>query len=233
MENPWLKTIYEEDRVQNFTEALPDIESLLGCYIWDEDKIIIWRKGIDLCARGLGVLHGDLFECVLVHELGHWFNAMAVCPGGVQWDRTQLTIHTAAYAQELSGHPDPMQPNGSLPPQLIGNALSLSSRCYHEAWTQWFAWLYGLEGNPAVLQAFEALEQRQSAPYIAWRKLVNSVPSRQQNSYTKADQRWTDKQILDSLTFSRSLKSPCGQGAPATFDDVNFQNTNMIQHLLP
>jgi hypothetical protein len=158
-----------------------DTERLLGCYYFNKKQIVLWRKGIKLCAARL--LHPDnksrgvpiqaLTDCVLVHELGHWFNAEAITPNNIAWDTTPLTITAQPAHQEQIAPLDPY--DLSSPPSLTGDARSLSSRAYHEAWAQLFAWLYGHEQDQEVLRVFEILENRQSEPYQAWRQLVNPL----------------------------------------------------------
>ncbi len=233
-ENRRLKQRYEEDGEIGLEGV--DVESLLGAYFWDEKRIVIWRKGVELCSRELrsdygqpkGLPFDDLFLCVLVHELGHWFNAEAKVANGARWDPASLTLRVA-NREELPAHPDRDTPNASLPVELEGNARSLSSRSYHEAWAQMFAWLYGQEGHPNVLAAFEALEKMQSTPYRAWRQLVSDKSRPDNGPYTLANLRWDQVHILKSLEWSRSLKSAeTGHAEPATYADSRFPSTNMM-----
>jgi hypothetical protein len=214
-----------------------DTELLLGCYDWKKKQIVLWRKGIELCAVGLmhpngkGVPIEDLTLCVLVHELGHWFNAEAITPGNIVWDKAPLTL-TATTRQEKIGPLDPYDLGQSLPATLTGDARSLSSRAYHEAWAQFFAWLYGQEHDKGVLEAFEALERGQSTPYQAWRHLVDPDPAPGPALYTVPDLRWPPDRILASLEWSRGLHEPTtGAAQPATFNDVHFLDTNMLAWL--
>ena len=233
-ENPELRKRYEEDINPvgdrnddgDRNDINKDIEGLLGVYIWKEKHIIIWRKGVELCSRANQLPHQDLFNCVLVHELGHWFNAEATVANGVQWDLSPIIL-TAAN-DEQPAHPNINTPNASLPTKITGDARSLSSRCYHEAWAQLFAWLYGREKDAGVLAAFEALEKGQSKPYRAWRQLVSNISNPGLGPYTLNDLRWSQDCILKSLECSRSLKNAKGDPTPATFADSNFSRTNMI-----
>ena len=237
-ENPRLKQRYEEDGEVGLERV--DVESLLGAYFGDKKRIVIWRKGVELCSRELrsgygrpkGLPFEDLFLCVLVHELGHWFNAEAKVANGARWDPALLTL-TVTSRHELPVHPDNTTPNASLPDVLKGDARSLSSRSYHEAWAQMFAWLYGQEVDPNVLAAFEALEKMQSAPYQAWRQLVSTKSRPDNGPYTLANLRWDQAHILKSLEWSRSLKSgKTGDALPATYADPSFSSTNMMEWLL-
>lgn len=214
-----------------------DIELLLGCYYWDKKQIVLWRKGIELCAVGLvdangkGLSISHLSFCVLIHELGHWFNAEAISPRGINWDSAPLTL-SATRRQEVSGPIDPYDLDQSSSPTLMGDARSLSSRAYHESWAQLFVWLYGQEQNPGVLKVFEVLETVQSAPYQAWRHLVNVHPNPGPGPYGLSDLRWSQHRILDSLQWSRSLRDPAtGAAKPATFNDAHFTDTNMLAWL--
>ncbi len=235
---------HERERERNRElEEIPvrqaDTELLLGCYYFNKKQIVLWRKGIKLCAARL--LHPDnksrgvpiqaLTDCVLVHELGHWFNAEAITPNNIAWDTTTLTITAPPAHQEQIAPLDPY--DLSSPPSLTGDARSLSSRAYHEAWAQLFAWLYGHEQDQEVLRVFEILENRQSAPYQAWRQLVNPRPSPNSGPYTPSNLRWSLKRILSSLEWSRSLLDPNDPSlpAPATFNDPNFRHTNMLSWL--
>lgn len=231
--NPGLRQWYEEDTDEEKAwDGSPDIESLLGYYDFEKKTIVLVRKGIDFCARSLfrgrgqpaGVPADDLIQCVLVHELGHWFNAEAITAGGVAWDTKPQSI-VVACRTENPNHPDPMTPDAGLPETVNGNAWTLSSRCYHEAWAQWFAWLYGQEAHAGVRVTFDALERFQSAPYHAWRKLVSNLVRPKDGPYSMTDLRFSQERILQGLEWSR------GHGIPVTFDDSNFQNTNMLKWL--
>jgi len=225
-EHPALKMLYEEDRDDIELDST-DIERLLGVYIWKDKHIIIWRKGVDLCSRTNQLRHQDLFNCVLVHELGHWFNAEATVANGVAWDLSPITL-TVTKTNEPPAHPNINTPNDLLPTVIKGDARSLSSRCYHEAWAQLFAWLYGQEKDAGVLAAFEALEKGQFTPYHAWRQLVNA--NCDPYPYKLKNLLWNQDCILKSLEGSRSLKKDGGP-TPATFADINFPQTNMITWL--
>ena len=232
--NNWLKDFYTEDRVdQNiFLDCKPDSESLLGCYFWKDEKIIIWMKGVKFCSSQLNLSEKSLFDCVLIHELGHWFNATASTENGVEWDTKQIEIDTPTR-NEVPNHPDPEKPDEPLEDNIEGNALSLSSRCYHEVWAQLFAWVYGKEKDADLLQAFSALEPKESLPYQAWRELVNNYP---QTDYSSLELKFDIGTILKSLEWSRSLTDntppPAGPNPlPATFDDPQYQHTNMLNHL--
>jgi hypothetical protein len=234
-QNHRLKNMYYEEDHEKGELDEADVESLLGCYIFSQRRIIIWRKGVVLCAEKLhrgqgqrpGILYDNLLRCVLVHELGHWFNAEAFVPSGATWDPTPLTL-TVAARTEPPVHPDHTTPEAFLPASLTGDARSLSSRSYHEVWAQLFAWLYGHEADDGVLTAFEALEQRQSTPYHAWRKLVSVAPSPGPGPYGLHNLRYPLQRILDSLRWSRTLKDAQNLPAPATFNDPNFPRTNML-----
>lgn len=214
-----------------------DIELLLGCYYCDKKQIVLWRKGIELCAVGLVDANGKrlsishLSLCVLIHELGHWFNAEAISPRGIAWDSAPLTLN-ATTRQEAGGPLDSDDFGQSSSSTLTGDARSLSSTAYHEVWAQLFAWLYGQEQNPGVLKVFEVLERIQSAPYQAWRHLVNEHPNPGPGPYRLSDLRWSQHRILDSLQWSRSLRDPAtGAAKPATFNDAHFTDTNMLDWL--
>lgn len=205
-----------------------DTESLLGCYLPYEKKIILWRKGIDLCAKWLKHDHGvglpikDVIRCVLVHELGHWFNAEAITAGNITWDQSSLTIIKKQH-KNIAQSASNIQ---------TGNAYSLSSMDYHEAWAQFFAWLYGQERDTGVLKAFEAIERGQSKAYQAWRNFVNASPNPGPDSYTLSDLRWPQHHILASLEWSRSLRDlATNEAKPATFNDDNSPDTNMLAWL--
>jgi|GEM_PF-2315557 len=232
--NKRLRDLYTEDRVdQNiFLEREPDTESLLGCYYWNDKKIIIWMKGVRFYSKQLFISEESLFDCVLIHELGHWFNATASTENGVEWDTKQIEVYTSTR-NEVPNHPDPEKPDEPLGNKIEGNARSLSSRCYHEAWAQLFAWLYGKEKDSDLLKAFSALEPKQSHPYQAWRKLINNYS---QTDYNSLELKFKIKLILNSLEWSRSLNDntppPTGPNPlPATFDDPQYQNTNMLNRL--
>lgn len=238
--SPALRKRYEEDinpvgdrkNVGDRYVIINDIERLLGVYIWSEKRIVIWRKGVQLCSKAIrsGGNDEDLFNCVLVHELGHWFNAEATVATGVRWDPSPITL-TVTSTDEQPAHPNINTPNAKLPSKIEGDARSLSSRSYHEAWAQMFAWLYGHEEDAGVLAAFNALEQRQSKPYHAWRQLVNVKRYPGLGPYTLENLRWSQNDILKSLEWSRSLKNAEGNPTPATFADRNFPQTNMMNWL--
>jgi hypothetical protein len=229
--HPYYKKMYEEDRELGFENSHADIEKLLGCYSWKDQHILLWRKGIDLCAKSLSRQNTDesekmiksLTHCVLVHEMGHWFNAEAKTLGNIIWDTSSLTLTTNGEEERFES-PDSTvlfdQPSAI----LQGDARSLSSRSYHEAWAQFFVWLYGQEKDADVLKAFRTLELRQSKPYQAWRMLVNSSD----DSYQLNHIRWSQDRILKSLEWSRGLRDANGKALPATFDDVNSPSTNML-----
>jgi len=213
-------------------QTKPDTERLLGCYYWNDKKIIIWMKGVRFCSKQLNLSEEFLFDCVLIHELGHWFNATASTENGVEWDTKQIEVYTSTR-NEVPNHPDPEKPDEPLGNKIEGNARSLSSRCYHEAWAQLFAWLYGKEKDSDLLKAFSALEPKQSHPYQAWRKLINNYS---QTDYNSLELKFKIKLILNSLEWSRSLNDntppPTGPNPlPATFDDPQYQNTNMLNRL--
>jgi len=244
-ENPWMKKLYDEDQ-EGFNFEMPsDTESLLGVYLWKTKEIIIWRKGVEFCARAKYQLNGgevkalyeDIYTCVLVHEMGHWFNAEAITPGNVPWNTAELEISTRTKIEEPPCNPDHNIPGATVTYPLAGNARSLSSRSYHEAWAQWFAWLYGQEVDAAAGVAMAVLNPRQSEPYHAWKKLVdNNTPSTQHKDYSLNDlaARWpkhmphVQQRILQSLEWSRQLTDSAGNPVPATFDDKNYPERNML-----
>lgn len=232
--NPAMKKRYEEDQDWIF-DGSPDFESLLGCYFSLQKKIVLWRKGIELCARRMGLgpdrqglQVGELTRCVLVHELGHWFCDVAVVASSLDWDLHEIEVQINGHDEEIGYLPDVNQTT------LTGTAWSLSSRSFHEVWAQWFAWLYGQEVDRGVLDAFMALEARQSPPYQAWRKLVSTKTPPGAGPYSLADLRFSQKKILKSLEWARALRdAKTGDPLPATFDDRNFPHTNLLDHLFP
>lgn len=203
--DPRLKALHEEDVSREATEAPLDTEQLLGCYISKSRQIVIWRKGVEFCTRRLGVDYSALFDCVLAHELGHWFNAEALTANDVAWNPKPLELGRGRVGREGVSHPDWRTPNASLPELIRGDARSLSSRCFHEAWAQFFAWSYGTIDSMAR-GAFEALEPRQSAPYRAWRELFSGKAPHRQGA-----PKFSEENILKSLEYSRE------PGTPATF----------------
>lgn len=228
--NPVLKAWYEEDRDerngQPECEFVPDHESLLGVYIWKSKQIIIWRKGVDCCSKLLKVSYESLFDCVLIHELGHWFNAEALTPSSIVWDLTcKEWKHNGQSRDESLISPDWRSPAAALPQTIIGDARSVSSRSYHEAWAQLFAWLYGCEKSKSdVLPAFSRLEPLQSRPYQAWRGLLNDH-HQFPNASVLEDLDYDQSFILQSLEWSRSLKQP------VSFADSKRPDTNMLKWL--
>jgi len=232
VQDPAMKRLYEEDQ-DMYVDLAPDFESLLGCYFSKQKKIVLWRKGIDFCARRMGLgpnrqtLPVDkLIRCVLVHELGHWFCDVAVVPSGSDWDPREIEVKIEGHVEDVGYLPQGDQTT------LKGTAWSLSSRSFHEMWAQWFAWLYGHEVDTGVLEVFVALEKRQSKPYQAWRKLVSKDLDPDAGPYSLADLRFSQEEILKSLDWARMLRDDTGDPIPATFDDTNFPNTNLLDHLM-
>jgi hypothetical protein len=199
----------------------------------------------------IGIPFENLLTCVYVHELGHWFSHVAHTANDITWDSQKISVIPSPGQDEIFGYsPEkdsslPELPNGfqihelmhylvfpvdskfELEIKSFGDAYSCSSDSYHEVWAQWLAWLYGCEKDSGALEAFEVLERLQSRPYKAWRKLVNSAPNPDrglynQKSYILSDLRYTQKQILDSLEWSRSHR------IPVTFDNPNHKATNML-----
>jgi hypothetical protein len=95
--------MYEEDRDDGpALDFPPDVEEWLGCYIPEKKTIVLWTKGIRLCAKRvfagrdengrplMGIPEEDLFNCVYVHELGHWFSHVAHTPNGICWNLNQI-----------------------------------------------------------------------------------------------------------------------------------------------
>jgi hypothetical protein len=232
-QNPVMKKLYEEDQDWIF-DGSPDFESLLGCYFSLQKKIVLWRKGIELCARRMGLGPGrqglpvgELTRCVLVHELGHWFCDVAVVASSLDWDLHEIEVQINGHDEEVGYLPDDKT-------TLKGTAWSLSSRSFHEVWAQWFAWLYGQEVDRGVLDAFTALEPRQSPPYRAWRKLVSEEKHPDAGPYSPADLRFNQGDILRSLEWARALRDDeTNDPLPATFDDRKFPHTNLLDHLFP
>lgn len=69
---------------------------------------------------------------------------------------------------------------------------------YHEAWAQWFAWIYAHSaGGKDMIVAFIELEKRQSSPYKAWRDAFGIEVSEQ----------W-QKQVLGSFDRLRACCEP-------------------------
>lgn len=228
--NPLLKKWYKEDQGAPRPpeiECLFDHESFLGVYFWETKQIVIWHKGVDCCSKLLNIDYQSLFNKVLIHELGHWFNAEAHTPNRISWDLTLKDwTRTTQDVEECPNNPDWRMPDMGLPDVIQGNARSLSSRSYHEVWAQFFAWLYGHEVDGNISNAFNTLEPRQSPPYQAWRKLVSHANPRV-GPYAIEDLRFTQEVILQSLEWSRGL------GQPVTFDDQpqGQLNTNMLQYM--
>ncbi len=231
--HPLLKNWYEEDFKREMPHPLEierelDDERLLGVYSWTSRQIVIWHKGVDCCSKLLNIDYHSLFYKVLIHELGHWFNAEAHTPHRIPWDLTMKDwTRNPQSTDENPGNPDWRFPDANLPDVIHGNALSLSSRCYHEAWAQLFAWLYGHEKDAEVLDAFNKLEPRQSPPYQAWRKLVSRDAIPGDGPYRPEMFYRTDQtSILKSLEWSRSLKMP------VSFDNPGKDETNLLRHLI-
>lgn len=228
--DPRLKEWYEEDRSEEDGQrgpewdGRPDFERFLAVYLWGPKQIIIWRKGVDCCSKLLNIDYDALFDCVLIHELGHWFNAEAHTSKGITWNLATQTW-TRSHAAETPGNPDWRRPDVVPSGGIIGNARSLSSRSYHEVWAQFFAWLYGHEVSSQALTAFQKLEPRQSQPYQAWRKLVSDQDPPANLDYKPTDLRFKEEIILRSLEWSRGL------GRPVTFDDPQCIDTNMLEYL--
>ncbi len=255
--NSYIKKMYEEDRDEGpALDFPPDVEEWLGCYIPEKKTIILWTKGIELCTKRLfagrdengrslmGVPEEDLFNCVYVHELGHWFSHVAHTPNGILWNSSKIYQmppegddekfgYSPKTISKVRGHGFPSHINGVRLMHFLtkvdlgvdgslGDAYSLSSSSYHEVWAQWFAWLYGHEKDPGVLHTFEILERLQSRPYKAWRKLVSTAPNPNHGPYTLSHLRFTQERILESLEWSRS------HGIPVTFDDKKHPATNML-----
>jgi len=229
--NPLMKKWYKEDQGAPRppkVDCLFDHESLLGVYFWETKQIVIWHKGVDCCSKLLNIDYQSLFNKVLIHELGHWFNAEAHTPNRISWDLTlKHWTRTTQGVEECPNNPDWRMPDMGLPDVIQGNARSLSSRSYHEVWAQFFAWLYGHEVDDEVSKAFNILEPRQSPPYRAWRKLVSQDANPRVGPYAIEELRFTQEVILQSLEWSRGL------GQPVTFDDQlqGQLNTNMLQHI--
>ena len=74
-----------------------DVESWLGCYNTDENRITIWRRGVELASRRIRCEYKDLLDLVFAHELGHWFHDKATTPNGVSWDRAGVVNATKEY----------------------------------------------------------------------------------------------------------------------------------------
>lgn len=74
-----------------------DVESWLGCYNTNENRITIWRRGVELSSRRIRCEYKDLLDLVLAHEFGHWFHDKAETPNGVSWDRAALVNATKEY----------------------------------------------------------------------------------------------------------------------------------------
>ncbi len=71
---------------------------------------------------------------------------------------------------------------------------------YHEAWAQWFAWVYANNaGGQDMIDAFIELEKRQSRPYKAWREAFGIEHSEQ----------W-QRQVLASFDRLRACQVPLG-----------------------
>jgi hypothetical protein len=89
----WPEIVLSEDDPPAFAELdspkkkdrYYDFEEWLGCYCWGNKRITIWIKGVQKASEDLKVPYLDLFNCVLIHELGHWFNHLAPVPGGRLW----------------------------------------------------------------------------------------------------------------------------------------------------
>lgn len=175
-----------------------DFEKWLGCYCWENKQITIWIKGVQAVSEDLKLPYLDLFNCVLIHELGHWFNHLAPVfhtekKEWIEWPEDAIE----SYKQYPS---------------------------YHEVWAQLFCWLYGHDKDSGVLAVFEALEKKQSSPYKAWRRLVSEEEEPRARSYEKDElidflgraKDFGEKlyYILESLPWSRSY------GKNACFDEI-------------
>jgi hypothetical protein len=69
---------------------------------------------------------------------------------------------------------------------------------YHEAWAQWFAWVYANNvADKDMIVAFMELEKRQSTPYKAWREAFGIEHSEQ----------W-QRQVLASFDRLRACREP-------------------------
>jgi hypothetical protein len=76
-----------------------DVESWLGCYNTDENRITIWRRGVELASRWIRCEYKDLLDLVFAHELGHWFHDKAETPNGETWNPSALENATKEYLE--------------------------------------------------------------------------------------------------------------------------------------
>ncbi len=73
------------NRDEHYNNNKYDFEQWLGCYCWKNKQITIWIKGDQAVSEDLKLPYLDLFNCVLIHELGHWFNHLAPVSDGTEW----------------------------------------------------------------------------------------------------------------------------------------------------
>ena len=185
----WPTVVLSEDDPPAFSNrnSLPnrdkhyDFEQWLGCYCWKNKQITIWIKGVQSVSKDLKLPYLDLFNCVLIHELGHWFNHLAP------------VFHTEKK-EWIEWPEDAIESYNEYP-------------SYHEVWAQLFCWLYGHDKDSGVLAAFEALEKKQSSPYKAWRRLVSEEDTEEDKPGAR---RYEKDELLKSYFNEKALEYRLG-----------------------
>lgn len=170
--------LYDDSSLAEKTDVLIEVETWLGCFDRNNNRITIWRRGVELASRLVGCDYADLLALVFAHELGHWFHDTAATENGQLWTKS---------------------------------ALDSASDEYHEAWAQWFTWLYAKEYGNGLPKVFDDLEKRQSELYKVW----NQVFSKEEFSVQH------QKKYLRLLNGLKSSQSKLGLG------HIKFENSSL------
>jgi hypothetical protein len=187
---------------QNHGNQKYDFEKWLGCYCWENKRITIWIKGVQKTSEALKLPYLDLFNCVLFHDLGHWFNHQAPVFDANGKKRVWPEDSIESYEE----YPR-----------------------YHEVWAQLFTWLYGHDNDEGVLAAFETLEPQQSEPYKAWRRLVSGDENSHECRYEKNELGKSLGQTMRDMIeiVLGSLENSRYSGKNARFDETGSQQDMM------
>jgi len=80
-------------------EPTIDVETWLGCYDSRDNRITIWRRGVEMASLLIRCEYQDLLDLVFVHELGHWFHDKAETANGETWNPSALQNATKEYLE--------------------------------------------------------------------------------------------------------------------------------------
>ena len=207
---PWPKVIVSGAPPPAFTHKTTgdgpwDTEKWLGCYDLKLKTITLWMQGIQRVSQEIGVEYNALLNCVLAHELGHWFNHQAPVVDGTDWEEDSIARYRECqrydevWAQWFSWWYGHAKDRDAL---VAFEKLEAKQSEPYRAWR----WLFSSEKEPTS----------------------KSYKQEDLRNFGGRDFDGNLKMVLSSLQWSRAESLRLKE--PARFDEPG-SNVNMLTHL--